>query len=233
MGRNELRLGAPAVVKLGGSHAFAESLQGWLAAVEAGAGKAVLVAGGGPFADAVRVAQRRMGFDDRAADEMALLAMEQYAIAIVALGRSFAVVDSLSDIRLALHDGLGPIWAPRRMVRQADDIPASWDITSDSLAAWLAGLIGARCLLLVKRVDAAEDPISAATLAASGIVDAAFPRFLAASAVAGFLLGLGEESNLSEALRNGTPAGRPIGLLDTARSDPSSQLVATHAARER
>jgi dihydroneopterin aldolase len=211
----------PTVVKLGGSHAFAESLQAWLSAVEAGAGRTVLVTGGGPFADAVRQAQRRMGFDDDAADEMALLAMEQYAIAVAALGRLLAVVDSLSGIRSALRDGLVPVWAPRRMVRRADDVPASWDVTSDSLAAWLAGRVGARHLLLVKRVDAGAEPIGAESLAASGIVDAAFPRFLAASSAEGFLVGPGEEADLSEALRAGRPVGRPIGLGEAVARDAS------------
>jgi dihydroneopterin aldolase len=222
----------PTVVKLGGSHAFAESLQAWLSAVEAGAGRTVLVTGGGPFADAVRLAQRHMGFDDHAADEMALLAMEQYAIAVAALGRSFAVADSLTGIRSALRDGLVPVWAPRRMVRRAGDVPASWDVTSDSLAAWLAGRVGARNLLLVKRVDAGAEPISAEALAASGIVDAAFPRFLAESAAAGFLVGPGEEADLSQALRTGTPVGRPIGLRGGAARDGSYRQDEIYCRRE-
>ena len=220
-------MGVLTVVKLGGSHAFAETLQAWLVAIEAGAGKTVLVAGGGPFADAVRLAQPRMGFDDSAADEMALLAMEQYAIAIAAVGRLFAVADSLSGIRSALRTDRVPIWAPRRMVRKARDVPASWDVTSDSLATWLAGLLEARSLLLVKRADAGDKPISAQSLAARGVVDAAFPRFLAASGVAGFLLGPGEHRGLAEALRTGTPIGRPIGLGVAAQSDPSYRPTGT------
>ncbi|MBV9052148.1 MAG: hypothetical protein JO196_07095, partial [Hyphomicrobiales bacterium] len=82
------------VVKLGGSLAFADLLPTWLSAIEAGAGNTVLVVGGGPFADVVRLAQPRMGFDDRAADAMALLAMEQYAIAVAALSRNFLVAGS-------------------------------------------------------------------------------------------------------------------------------------------
>ena len=64
------------VIKLGGSHAFAPQLKDWIGAVAAQAGRIVLVPGGGPFADAVRDAQARMGFDDGAAHRMALLAME-------------------------------------------------------------------------------------------------------------------------------------------------------------
>jgi dihydroneopterin aldolase len=215
-------VGAPTVVKFGGSHAFDEALSHWLSAIEAGAGKTVLVAGGGPFADAVRLAQRKIHFHDRAADEMALLAMEQYAIALAAVARLLAVVDSRSGIASALRRHLVPVWAPRRMVRKANDVPASWDVTSDSLAAWLSGQIGADRLILIKRVDSSgQEPTSAAVLAASGIVDPAFPRFLAGSAVPGFLLGPGEETSLAGALRFGTPVGRPIALGSPAGTDAS------------
>ena len=45
------------IVKLGGSHAFAAHLKDWLGAIAEGAGRVVIVPGGGPFADAVRAAQ--------------------------------------------------------------------------------------------------------------------------------------------------------------------------------
>ena len=64
------------VVKLGGSLGAAGTLALWLAAVrEHGGGRAVIAPGGGAFADAVRVAQRRDGFSDVAAHRMAILAM--------------------------------------------------------------------------------------------------------------------------------------------------------------
>jgi len=201
------------IVKLGGSYALADVLPGWLAAIEAGAGKTVLVCGGGPFADAVRAAQPLMGFDNRAADAMALLAMEQYAIGIASLGRVFTVADSRAAIETALRAGQVPVWAPRRMVGEAGDIAASWDVTSDSLAAWLSGVLGARRLLLIKRLDTPAGQVTAEGLAQSGIVDAAFPGFLAKSSVPGFLLGPREQGFLARALRGGTGIGRPIGLV--------------------
>jgi len=76
----------PTVLKLGGSYAFSPFLKNWIDAVKDCAGCVVLVPGGGPFADAVRAAQPRMGFDDRAAHEMAVLAMDQYGCAIAHLG---------------------------------------------------------------------------------------------------------------------------------------------------
>jgi len=175
------------VIKLGGSHAFAPHLKDWIGAVAAQAGRIVLVPGGGPFADAVRDAQARMGFDDGAAHRMALLAMEQYGCALASGRREFSPAPSHAAIGRALEVKQVPVWLPTRMVLAAD-IPASWEVTSDSLAAWLAAKLGARRLLLVKHVDAGAAAVRVRELVARGIVDPAFPRFLRTETPA-FMLG--------------------------------------------
>src|SRR5260370_34880614 len=96
---------APTVVKLGGSHAFSEHLASWVAAIAGCAGDVVVVPGGGPFADAVREAQPKIGFDDDAAHHMALLAMEQYACALAALNGTLVPADSLAALQHALAAG--------------------------------------------------------------------------------------------------------------------------------
>ena len=46
--------------------------------------------------------------------------------------------------------GRVPVLAPSRWLREADPLPHSWDVTSDSIAAWVAGQAGASTLVLVK-----------------------------------------------------------------------------------
>ena len=184
------------VIKLGGSHAFAPHLRGWVDAIARCAGRIVVVPGGGPFADAVRAAQPKMGFGDDAAHRMALLAMEQYGCALASLEARFALADSRAAIEGALDAQQVPVWLPTRMVLAASEIPWSWDVTSDSLAAWLAGVLGASRLLLVKHAAARMD---AQDLAARGIVDPAFPRFLEASAVPALVLGASDYAALAGA----------------------------------
>ena len=58
------------VVKLGGSQASSAHLNDWLDAVALGAGRMVVVPGGGPFAAAVRAPQPAMGFHDPPAHRM-------------------------------------------------------------------------------------------------------------------------------------------------------------------
>jgi aspartokinase-like uncharacterized kinase len=42
------------------------------------------------------------------------------------------------------------VLAPYAWLRREDPVPHSWDVTSDSIAAWVAGAIGAERLVLVK-----------------------------------------------------------------------------------
>lgn len=166
---------APTVIKLGGSHAHSPLLRGLLDAISRQTEPTVLVPGGGPFADAVRAAQPAMGFDDDAAHDMALLAMAQYGRALASLG-GFPIADTLAAIEAVLARERIPVWLPWPMLRDAPEIPRSWDVTSDSLALWLAWSLGARRVVLVKPwAPASAD----ADIVALGLVDPAFPRFRA------------------------------------------------------
>jgi aspartokinase-like uncharacterized kinase len=200
---------APTVVKLGGSHAFSEHLAGWVEAIADCAGHVVVVPGGGPFADAVRDAQRKIGFSDDAAHHMALLAMEQYGCALASLNGTFVPADSLAAIRQALAAAQVPVWMPARMAL-AEDIPASWDVTSDSLAAWLAGQLEARQLLLVKRVGLGAATMRLPELIARGIVDKSFSEFLNTAKVPAVVLGPTDQALLGSLIKSGSAAGTRI-----------------------
>jgi dihydroneopterin aldolase len=202
---------APTIVKLGGSHAFSPCLRDWLDAIVRGAGRVVLVPGGGPFADSVRAAQPIMGFDDKAAHRMALLAMEQYAHALAALEQRLVPADGAAAIRRALRARRIPVWLPGRMALAAPDIPASWDVTSDGLAAWLARRLGARRLVLIKQV-AVSVPARAAELCARGVVDPALCGFLQASGIEAVILGPNEHSAAGDAFARGGDVGTRIVL---------------------
>jgi dihydroneopterin aldolase len=153
-----------------------------------------------------------MGFDDAAAHHMALLAMEQFGRVLASFDARWVLADSLAALRQAVHDSKVPIWSPTRMTLDATDMPASWDITSDSLAAWLAGQLGARRLVLMKQVALPRDPASVDDLAARGIVDKAFPRFLARSGAAASIIGPADHMAVADALCDDPRIGTPIAL---------------------
>ena len=200
------------VVKLGGSFADSRYLAGWVVALENLGGRTVLVPGGGPFADAVRRAQPKLGFSDAVAHHLALLAMEQFGQALADLSSNFVIAYTAAAIRRALRAGDVPIWAPTRMVLRRPEIAPCWDVTSDSLAAWLAGHIGAEQIVLVKHGGPFEDSVRAVDLAQRGIVDRAFPRFLAASGAPASIVAAKNYASAPRVIRNRGRLGTPIDL---------------------
>jgi len=188
------------VVKLGGSHASGPHIKEWLTAIAAEAGAIVVVPGGGLFADAVRSAQASMGFDDGAAHAMALMAMAQFGRALQSLNPALRLAASRSAISRALKDGNVPVWSPEPMARAAA-LPETWELTSDSLAAWLAGALGAGRLVLVKHGRFEAGAVDVRDLVAHGVVDPLFPRYLRASGVRAWLAAPTESARLADGLR--------------------------------
>jgi aspartokinase-like uncharacterized kinase len=164
------------VIKVGGSLLASGRLEPMLNSIVAGAaGRAVVVPGGGLFADAVRQAQRLAGFDDVLAHRLAIDAMGQMAHVVAAASPTLKVVADATAIRAALEDGLVPVWQPSGLRAGHPAIEESWDVTSDSLALWLAAELGAASLVLVKSADPLPNA-SPEELASCGLVDAAFPK---------------------------------------------------------
>ena len=114
----------------------------------------VIVPGGGPFADAVRDADRRVHLSDDAAHWMAILAMDQYAHVIAERVDRGRIVGDARGIDAALASDQVPVIAPSRWLREADPLPHSWDVTSDSISAWIAGQVGSKRLVIVKPAGA-------------------------------------------------------------------------------
>lgn len=166
------------VIKLGGSLLNAKVLPACLDAVERYSGNALIVPGGGVFADQVRAAQQEWGFDDVAAHGMAILAMRQMALLFNSLKPEFSRLKKISGHTILPKTA---IWAPDPDELDVAGIPASWDITSDSLAAWLAGQVGAHELVLVKSC-AVPESAALSELQRQGIIDASFLDFAKPSA---------------------------------------------------
>jgi aspartokinase-like uncharacterized kinase len=141
------------VVKLGGSLLTHVEEFDRVVGVLADVGRArrlLIVPGGGPFADAVRVVDARVRLSDDAAHWMAILAMDQHAHLIAERLVHSTLVTSAPEIAHAHSAARIPVLAPYRWLRDADPLPHSWDVTSDSIAAWCAHEVGAAQLVLIK-----------------------------------------------------------------------------------
>lgn len=169
----------PLVVKLGGSTAGHEEMQRWIDILATATFPLVIVPGGGPFADQVRISQKRLAYSNEAAHAMAILAMDQFGIAIAERHARLRPARSIGDIHSVLDRGGMAAWLPSSMAIGAPDIPCSWDVTSDSLSAWLCKQLRAEALLLIKQTDEHMDYANVWDLAAAGIVDSMLPAMLA------------------------------------------------------
>ena len=167
-----------------------------------------MVPGGGPFADAVRDGQRRLGFDDAVAHELALLAMAQSGLLLCGLRPALVPARDLAALRRALAAGGTPVWLPDPVALRAEaDVAVGWDTTSDSLAAWLAARLDTRRLGLVKSAPLphADTPLDA--LPAAGLVDAGLPALVRRHHLELRLLRRGDHAAFAAALRGGPPPG--------------------------
>ena len=171
------------IVKLGGSLLKSASLSRCLDALDRNYRNrpVAIVPGGGAFADQVRAAQREWRFDDKSAHRMALLAMQQMALLLKALKPHFVIAATSSDVRFLVNKSETVIWSPSIIELDIAGIPSNWDVTSDSLAAWLSNELQADELILVKSAFI-KAGYTLSVLAEQGIVDKAFCDFAKQSA---------------------------------------------------
>lgn len=232
------------VVKLGGSLIDSPYLRGWLELLSArGGGRVVIVPGGGPFADAVRAAQARWHFDDAAAHQMALLAMDLYGRLLLSLSRKLQPGASIPELRQALLSERVPVWLPARMLTGNAGEPGagatapaaesagsgdsgvlqSWDMTSDSLALWLAGRLRAKRVVLVKRPAPDLAAISAQECVRRGVVDVAFPSLLSRWSVEARWVGAAQLDAFADSL---VAENKTAGAAITAQDVPELEAAA-------
>ncbi|HSI42897.1 MAG TPA: uridylate kinase [Methylotenera sp.] len=170
------------VVKIGGSLLGSPELARWLELfVKFSDGKVIIVPGGGLFADAVREAQSQSNAHDSVAHKLAVLAMDQFGLLLAGLNPGLATASSELEIAERTWQHRGIVWLPSKMVLADDTIPQNWQVTSDSLSAWLANKIGAEQLILVKSrqlpavVPNKTMPLQ--TLVKDGLIDSQFIDF--------------------------------------------------------
>lgn len=161
------------IIKIGGSLLAPDRLKACLRRVAARSETALVVIGGGSFADQIRAAQQLWQFNDVTAHHMAILAMQQTALLAQALQPDWALVQSLNDLRHWPAQNRIGLWFPDITLLNKQSIPATWRITSDSLAAWLASITPTTELLIVK-ATAIESGTALPLLVAQGILDDAF-----------------------------------------------------------
>ena len=139
------------IVKIGGSLLGSPELSRWLEVlVKFSKGHVIIVPGGGLFADAVREAQNLTNASDAIAHQLALLAMDQFGLLLAGMNDGLVTASSELEIAERGWQHRAMVWLPSQMILADQSIPQNWQVTSDSLSAWLANKLAAEQLILVK-----------------------------------------------------------------------------------
>ena len=119
----------------------------------------VIVPGGGEFADTVRKLDKIYGLSDVIAHKIAIVAMDQYGLFLSDITPNSYVSHSLEEISNPVKDKV-PIFLPSQLMFREDPLENSWDVTSDTIAAYIADKLHAKKLVLVTDVDGifSQDP---------------------------------------------------------------------------
>ncbi|MEQ1578040.1 MAG: uridylate kinase [Hyphomicrobium sp.] len=186
----------PIVVKIGGSLANTGRAREILGLVARSPRRIIVVPGGGAYANAVRRDQAAQGFPDTQAHRLAILSMHRMATDFQSLQPRLRPVTSIVDITGVLSKGHKALWLPWPMVEHQVSIPQDWSMTSDGLAAWLAGQIPAAEVALVKSCVVPAQA-SLFDLAEAGITDTQFPAIVGQAELGWHVLGAGDDARLS------------------------------------
>ena len=149
-------MGGLTVIKIGGGILGIPGALERVASAVAKASKTarlVVFPGGGPFADTVRDLDGKLGLTPSSAHWMAILGMDQYAHVLAEQIPGAEIVEGSAGIAEVHERGGVPVLAPHRWLKSADELPHTWSVTSDSLAAYIAALLGAHRLVVIKPLE--------------------------------------------------------------------------------
>jgi 5-(aminomethyl)-3-furanmethanol phosphate kinase len=192
----------------------------------------LVVPGGAEFADAVRAHDGRFALRGATAHRMAILAMDQFGWLLSDLIPGAVACADFPTARAAAARGRTPILLPAALLA-TDPLPASWAVTSDSIAAWVAGAAHAARLVLVKPVEglyrdwpADREPLTRlsvrelAELRAAGRaagVDPHLPEALDAAGVEAWVIDGRDPARLVTLLEHGSTEGTLVTPSGAAR----------------
>jgi aspartokinase-like uncharacterized kinase len=160
------------VIKVGGSlfdwPELPSALSEWLA--QQSPGTNYLLAGGGPWVEELRRAAATFDLSEEFCHRTALQLMRTSAAVLREVLRSAGMDKASSFILLDAETQLGIAKTLKRV-----PLPASWDVTSDSIAAHLAKGLQATELVLLKSAQLTSDH-SLSAAAQNAWVDGYFPQ---------------------------------------------------------
>ena len=108
----------------------------------------VIILGGGEFANLIRRYDSEMGFSDEANHWTAIDCMDIIAKLVNDKVESTKLAYSIDEVNEISDDGFTPIFIVSEFLKSEDPFECSWDVTSDSIAAYVAHTLNANLLIV-------------------------------------------------------------------------------------
>jgi 5-(aminomethyl)-3-furanmethanol phosphate kinase len=120
----------------------------------------VVVPGGGKFADVVRVLDANFSLPPIISHQMAILAMDQYGLFLSKVIPESITCQTLAEAKRLSAKRALPILLPSKLLSHKAPFVPSWDVTSDSISAYIAVKLNACKVIFTTDVDGifSEDP---------------------------------------------------------------------------
>ncbi|MDO5815523.1 MAG: delta 1-pyrroline-5-carboxylate synthetase, partial [Methanobrevibacter sp.] len=138
-------MGAKQVVKIGGSLFPDYAIE--LAKRLENTGS-VIILGGGEFANLIRKYDSEIGFSDETNHWTAIDCMEIIAKLVNDKVESAQLAYTIEEASQIIDDGFTPIFIVSDFLKREDPFECSWDVTSDSIAAYVANLLNANLFIV-------------------------------------------------------------------------------------
>lgn len=113
----------------------------------------IVVPGGGRFADIVNDFDQRFTLSSGISHRMAILGMDQFGLLLSQIIPNSCATYLLNDAKQLSENRVVPVFLPSRLMFKEDPLENSWDVTSDSIAAYVASRLHVAKVLLVTDVD--------------------------------------------------------------------------------
>ncbi len=141
---------------------------------------AVLLVGGGKVADLVRKWDRIFNLGEEQSHHLAIDSMRLTAALLCSIVPGTCLVKTQCELESALRDGFTPVlsaadWLNQLEAETENGLAHTWEMTSDSIALWLAAALEIKRLILLKSTDLPPQ-FDLKTASRHGFLDGGFPE---------------------------------------------------------
>ncbi len=144
-------------IKIGGSLLNNNKLIYLLELIVQSKKKCILIPGGGIFADAVRIEQKKLKFDNLVAHNLSILSMLKIGYILKSkIPQHCKIINNINEMFDQNKKNIG-IWNPEKEISNEENQFTNWDTTSDTISLDISNRIGSQILIIFKSCEVPGD----------------------------------------------------------------------------